>query len=190
MKKLFGFLLLSSLAFTGCKRENVLVQPAKIEVFERTKREKTLDQAVGQNTSLAEIEDETSPVSVNQVAKLDLPLSTLTAKPPQEKKPLLGGGKKKRKKQVQSRQNSTFLERLFPNKQLKQTQKEPTKKKKPLKRWGTMIPTGVVFLGIAILLSLININGLALLFGVAAIFFLYLGIRKLLRKRRRREIFR
>jgi Flp pilus assembly protein TadB len=84
------------------------------------------------------------------------------------------------------------MEKLFPNQQVKETQKRPVKKKKKksFKRWGTMIPSGFVFLGIAILLSLININGLALLFGVAAILFLFLGFRKLLRRKRRRDIFR
>lgn len=191
MKNLIGFLLLSSLIFTGCKREYAFVQPAKVDVFEQKQRVKIVNPAVAQKSFSVENEDEISHESIRQEAKLDLPISILKTEPTQEKKPLIGGGKKK-KKQVQSRQSPTFLERLFPNQQLKKTQKEPTKKKKkkPFRRYGTMIPTGFVFLGIAVLLSLININGLALLFGVAAIFFLYLGIRKLLRKKRRREIFR
>ncbi|MDP5140942.1 MAG: hypothetical protein NWP83_10805 [Spirosomaceae bacterium] len=191
MKKILGFLLLSSLLFTSCKREYALVQPAKVDVFEQKQRirpvniqstPKILESVINEVKFAALPIEETTQTTVE---------ATVTNQPTQEKKPLIGGGKKK-KKQVKRGQNGTFLEKIFQNQQFKKTQKEPVKKKKkkPFRRYGTMIPTGFLFLGIAILLSLIPLNGLALLFGMASILFLYLGFRKLLRKKRRRELFR
>jgi hypothetical protein len=55
---------------------------------------------------------------------------------------------------------------------------------------NSTIYTGLIILGIAILLALISLNSLSFLFGVAAILFLYLGFKKYFRKQRRRDFFR
>jgi hypothetical protein len=190
MKKLLSFLFLSSLIFTGCKREYAFVQPAKVDDFVQGQRVRIPNQGASLKLTSLEIKDVPLGRIVTDEVILEASLAAIENHLTQNQKPLFDGGKKK-KSQVQSRQGGTFMEKLFPNQRVKETQKRPVKKKKKsFKRWGTMIPTGLAFLGIAILLSLISINGLALLFGVAAILFLFLGFRKLLRRNRRRDIFR
>jgi hypothetical protein len=51
---------------------------------------------------------------------------------------------------------------------------------------GSNLLIGVMFLGIAIILSIIHLPTLALLFGVASILFLIFGLKKIFRKRNRR----
>ncbi|MFT6206084.1 MAG: hypothetical protein ACJA1O_003711 [Spirosomataceae bacterium] len=180
MKKLLGFLLLSSFIFTSCKREYAFVQPAQVDIFVQKQRVRTPNQDANPILTLLETKEVTPAEIVMDEIIPEASLLVIENYLPQNQK------------QVQRRQGGTFMEKLFPNQQVKETQKRPVKnkKKKPFKRWGTMIPSGFIFLGIAILLSLININGLALLFGVAAILFLFLGFKKLLRRKRRRDIFR
>lgn len=55
---------------------------------------------------------------------------------------------------------------------------------------NSTIYTGLIILGIAILLALVSLNSLSFLFGVAAILFLYLGFKNYFRKQRRRDFFR
>lgn len=55
---------------------------------------------------------------------------------------------------------------------------------------NSTIYTGLIILGIAILLALVSLNSLSFLFGLAAILFLYLGFKKYFRKQRRRDFFR
>ena len=55
---------------------------------------------------------------------------------------------------------------------------------------NSTIYTGLIIFGIAILLALVSLNSLSLLFGLAAILFLYLGFKKYFRKQRRRDFFR
>jgi hypothetical protein len=190
MKKILGFLFLSSFTFTSCKHEYAFIQPAQADDFVQRQRVRIPNQGANFKSTLLEIKEvPVGGIATDEVIPEAL-LGTIENHPTQNQKPSFGGGKKK-KSQVQSRQGGTLMEKLFPNQQVKEKQKRPIKKKKKsFKRWGTTIPTGLAFLGIAILLSLISINGLALLFGVAAILFLFLGFRKLLRRKRRRDIFR
>jgi hypothetical protein len=55
---------------------------------------------------------------------------------------------------------------------------------------NSTIYTGLIIFGIAILLALVSLNSLSLLFGLAAILFLYLGFKSYFRKQRRRDFFR
>ncbi len=70
----------------------------------------------------------------------------------------------------------------YPKKLFKRNPKEV-----PL---NSTIYTGLIILGIAILLALVSLNSLSFLFGLAAILFLYLGFKKYFRKQRRRDFFR
>lgn len=188
MTKHLSILIVCSLFFASCKREYAFVQPAKVDVFAQKQRIRVTQQEEVSKLTLSENKKNTSAeIAMIEVVSEVLPYA-VEPELAQQQKPIFRG----KKKQVQNNSEATFLRKIFPNKELKQTQKKPVKKKKKktFKRLGTMIPTGFVFLGIAILLSLININGLALLFGVAAILFLFLGFKKLLRKKRRRDIFR
>lgn len=96
------------------------------------------------------------------------------------------GGRKKRKNV--SKKQETFFEKIFPN-QHTNDKKTVKKRRKPVPLNST-IYTGFIILGIAILLALVSLNSLSLLFGVAAIFFLYLGFKKYFRRKKRRDIFR
>lgn len=96
------------------------------------------------------------------------------------------GGRKKQKNT--SKKLETFFEKKFPSQRTKDT-KISKKRQKPVEL-NSSIYTGFIILGIAILLSLVSLNSLSLLFGVAAILFLYLGFKKYFRKKRRRDIFR
>lgn len=96
------------------------------------------------------------------------------------------GGRKKRKNV--SKKQETLFEKVFPN-QHTNDKKTVKKRRKPVPLNST-IYTGFIILGIAILLALVSLNSLSLLFGVAAIFFLYLGFKKYFRRKKRRDIFR
>lgn len=96
------------------------------------------------------------------------------------------GGRKKRKSV--SKRQETFFEKIFPNQHSKE--KQTVKKRRKAVPLNSTIYTGFIILGIAILLALVSLNSLSLLFGVAAILFLYLGFKKYFRKKRRRDIFR
>lgn len=182
-------LLLTLPFFTACKREYARVQPAKPDFFvqkQRTAVKKEIAPIAVDEPKIIESETpgviEALPTKSVNVETDDFP--DLVAQ-----KPLFGGGKKKH--QIEKRGVANFLEKVFPNQQLKETPKKQVKKKKKRRtRWNPMIPAGFIFLGIAILLALINLNGLALLFGVASILFLFFGFKKLFRKKRRRSIFK
>lgn len=87
-------------------------------------------------------------------------------------------------------------------KQIEQSHKKPLsifqKNERPEKRKRVMqntffndqIKIGGLFLGGAIILSLFNLSGLALLFGVASLLLLFLGLKKYFRKQRRKKAFR
>lgn len=96
------------------------------------------------------------------------------------------GGRKKRKN-VSTKQE-TFFEKIFPSQHIKD-KKTVKKRRKPVPLNST-IYTGLVILGIAILLALVSLNSLSILFGFASLFFLYLGLKKYFRRKRRRDIFR
>lgn len=96
------------------------------------------------------------------------------------------GGRKKQKNV--SKKQETFFEKVFPNQHLKD-KKTVKKRRKPVPLNAT-IYTGLVILGIAILLALVSLNSLSILFGIASLFFLYLGLKKYFRRKRRRDIFR
>jgi hypothetical protein len=74
---------------------------------------------------------------------------------------------------------------IFVNYQKKLFKRNP--KEVPL---NSTIYTGLIILGIAILLALVSLNSLSFLFGLAAILFLYLGFKSYFRKQRRRDFFR
>lgn len=106
----------------------------------------------------------------------------------EEKNTSLDDGRKRRNRKNVEKKEGTFIQKIFPN----QTHNDKTtikKRRKPVPLNST-IYTGFIILGIAILLSLISLSSLSLLFGVAAIIFLYLGFRKYFRKIQRRNVFR
>lgn len=96
------------------------------------------------------------------------------------------GGRKKQKNV--SKKEETFFEKIFLSQHTKD--KKPTKKRRKPVPFNSNIYTGFIILGIAILLALVSLNSLSLLFGVAAILFLYLGFKKYFRRKKRRDIFR
>lgn len=101
---------------------------------------------------------------------------------------LLNDGRKRKKRKNVSKKESTFIEKIFPNK-AHNDKKVVKKRKKPVPINST-IYAGFIILGIAILLALLSLSSLSLLFGVAAILFLFIGFKTYFRKKRRRNIFR
>jgi len=92
------------------------------------------------------------------------------------------------KKKIIKQQKVAFYSKNIPisvNHHKKLFKRNP--KEVPL---NSTIYTGLIILGIAILLALVSLNSLSFLFGVAAILFLYLGFKKYFRKQRRRDFFR
>jgi Flp pilus assembly protein TadB len=74
-------------------------------------------------------------------------------------------------------------------------QKEkPSKKKKKRKKRNSVfndgVKIGIVFLVIAILLSFLHITQLVILFGLVSVIFLYLGLKKYMRRNRLKNIFK
>ncbi len=66
--------------------------------------------------------------------------------------------------------------------------KKKKRKKNPVFNDGVKI--GIVFLGIAILLAILSLNSLSLLFGVVSAIFFIIGLKKYMRKKRLRELFK
>ena len=92
------------------------------------------------------------------------------------------------KKRIIQHQNVAFYSKNTPisvNYHKKLFKRNP--KEVPL---NSTIYTGLIILGIAILLALVSLNSLSFLFGLAAILFLYLGFKSYFRKQRRRDFFR
>ena len=193
MKKSLIFLLFSFLFFTACKREYALVQPAKPEFFEKKVRSKILtpervtEKAVLVSKGVSDKESEVlfSEQTVEEVQTADIDKASFAM----PEKWIIA---KKPNSQTVQRQGVAIVAETTPTQELRETPKKQIKKKKRKRRarWNSMIPAGFVFLGIAILLAFLNLNGLALLFGVASILFLFLGFKRLFRKNRRRSIFR
>lgn len=69
---------------------------------------------------------------------------------------------------------------------------KPEKRKRVMQNtfFNDQVKIGGLFLGGAIILSLFNLSGLALLFGVASLLLLFLGLKKYFRKQRRKKAFR
>lgn len=90
-------------------------------------------------------------------------------------------------------ENPSVVIPAFPSKKIvqKPDPKAKAKKKKQRQRrnfWrriGSKLFIGVVFLAIAVLMSIIHLQTLALLFGFASILFLIFGLKKVFRRRMR-----
>lgn len=68
----------------------------------------------------------------------------------------------------------------------KPVKKKKKKKGKIWRQMGSNLLIGLVFLGIAIGLTILHLESLALLFGLASILFLIFGLKKVFKKRRRK----
>jgi hypothetical protein len=168
---LFAFLVLVSLG--GCKTHYALFQE-------------------GSNTSIPKISDK----------KFQYPLRKLKAKQAE-----LINGQKKLPKTISflpvffSEPKVENLKVEIPDfldvkesqiMKVRQDPKEKEKRKKKQKRqkfWrqmGSNLLIGVVFLGLAIVLSIVHMQTLALLFGFASILFLIFGLKKVFKKKNRR----
>lgn len=185
-------LLLSALAFTfffaSCNRQFATVQPTKLENFSAKKNViSTPDVFTIEPLNLTATTASVGEAFSGNTAS-DLPI----VKMPDESHVLTKSTMRNRVEAVpirafkNSKENPVFSKKSG----VKEVKKITKKKKKLFNRTNTLIPGGLVLLGVAILLSLVNLTGLALLFGAASILFLYLGIRKMMRKNRRRKIFK
>lgn len=179
MKKL-TFLLLAFTLLVSCRKEFASFQKSPNINYTTQKKSIVIPVEVTQPeppTLIASIQD-TEPIEVFR-----LETNETTTRKPQ----INDDGRRKKQKNV-SKKEETFFEKIFPSQHTKD--KKPTKKRRKPVPFNSNIYTGFIILGIAILLALVSLNSLSLLFGVAAILFLYLGFKKYFRRKKRRDIFR
>jgi cation transport ATPase len=84
---------------------------------------------------------------------------------------------------------ATILEKK-PNFQKEKPAKKKKKRKKRNSVFNDGVKIGIVFLVIAILLSFLHITQLVILFGLVSVIFLYLGLKKYMRRNRLKNIFK
>lgn len=182
MKHTILFLLLL-IVFSSCKKEFAYFQKSNYSSFHTKKESIKLETPnpiletpliAAANEDFSSIFQQNEEIQVNNIN-------------PQIKNEVKDNGRKKKKRNIKQN-NGTFLEKLFPNNDHKNT-KQTQKKRKPVPLNST-IYTGFIILGIAILLALVSLNSLSLLFGLASIIFLYIGFKTFFRKKRRRDMFR
>lgn len=68
----------------------------------------------------------------------------------------------------------------------KAKEKKKRKRRRFWRKFGSNLFIGAFFLGVAIVLTLVHLQSLAALFGLASILFLFFGLKKLFKKRRRK----
>ena len=176
------FLLLSLIVFSSCRKDLAYFQKSPSLTYSQKK-----------NIINTKIQcPATEPVLVASIDDSSLFIEKIEPFSPkiveiEVKNSLWDDGRKKKKKKKSVGQG-TFIEKIFPN-QAHKDKKISKKRRNPVPLNST-IYTGLIILGVAILLALVSFNSLSLLFGVAAIIFLYLGFKRYFRKKRRRNIFR
>lgn len=185
--------LLTLLFLSACKREYAQVQPTSVDSFVQKQRIKptaeTADKPVRPPATLESQQTEIINLELQTTDKFELENELIRESNTEAKEQSLNSTRINRSHSLLNLATPSTYKSLVQH--LGEFQKKPVKqKKKPLRRWNAMIPAGFIFLGIAILLALINLNGLALLFGVASILFLFLGFKKLFRRNKRRSLFR
>lgn len=183
MKQL-TFLLLSLIVFSSCRKDFAYFQKSPNLTYLQKKNVviPQIEHPATQPMLTASVDD--SPEFIGQAESFSPETTAI-----ETEKPWWDDGRKKKKKRTSvSRKEGTFIEKIFPNQTHKD--KKINKKRRNLVPLNSNIYTGFIILGIAIVLALVSLNSLSLLFGVAAILFLYLGFKKYFRKKRRRDIFR
>jgi hypothetical protein len=181
MKQL-TFLFLSLTVFSSCRKDFAYFQKSKDLTYSQKKNiiSPKIEFSATEPILTASIDD--SPVFIEKTETFSSKTIVF-----ETKNTLWDGGRKKRNKKHNVSQG-TFIEKTFPNQTHKD--KKATKKRRNTIPFNSSIYTGFIVLGIAILLALVSLNSLSLLFGLAAIIFLYLGFKRYFRKKRRRDIFR
>ena len=184
MKQL-TFLFLAFVLFSSCRKDFAHFQQSKSLVYSHPPKTITPELIIAPNETPLMASVDESPMFL---AETDSFLPTAIATETAKIAPNDDDGRRRKKKKNINQSNGTFFERLFPN-QVSKNKKLTKKKRNPVPINST-ITTGFIILGIAILLALISLNSLSLLFGLAAIIFLYLGFKRYFRKKQRRNIFR
>lgn len=183
MKQL-TILLLSLIIFTSCRKDFASFQKSPNLSYSYKKSNSTNEALIITPTEpilLASVE--TLPLISHKTEAFSFKSIEI-----EEKNTPLNDGRKRRNRKNVNKKEGTFIQKIFPN-QTHSDKKVVKKRRKPVP-FNSTIYTGFVILGIAILLALVSLSSLSLLFGVAAIIFLYLGFRKYFRKIQRRNIFR
>lgn len=174
--------------FVGCKKEMAVFSyhPDTNSQTKKIQREEVTPPITAQKSPEAtDLQEQPfTPMQISTSANSSLHLSDIPKKTNQDF-PFLK--KKKKKKDANTRQ-------IDKKKPFSIFQKDPTqtKRKREIKNtfFNDQVKIGGLFLGGAILLSLFNLSSLALLFGLAALLLLFLGLKKYFRKQRRKKSFR
>lgn len=182
MKQLI-ILVLSLIIFTSCRKDFASFQKSTNSNYSYSKSNSKT------NLSLTPSEPILT-ASIENFAVFSYKTTTFSSKTIEfkERNTSLADGRKRRNRKKVSKKEGTFIQKIFPN-QTHNDKKVVKKRRNPVP-FNSTIYTGFIILGIAILLALVSLSSLSLLFGVAAIVFLYLGFKKYFRKKRRRDIFR
>lgn len=182
MKQL-TILFFSLLVFTSCRKDFASFQKsANISYYSKKNSDKDEILVTPTKPSLtASVED--LPIIIDKTEAFSSQIIDNEAE-----KTLLDDGRKRKKRKNVNKKEGTFIEKIFPN-QAHNDKKVVKKRRKPVPINST-IYAGFIILGIAILLALLSLSSLSLLFGVAAILFLFIGFKTYFRKKRRRNIFR
>ena len=181
MKKL-TFLLLTLIVFSSCRKDFAYLQKSPNLTYSQKKIIINPESEFPENEPVLVASINDSPLFIEKIESFSPKVLEIEIK-----HPLWGDGRKKKKKKKSVGQG-TFIEKIFPN-QAHKDKKIDKKRRNPVPLNST-IYVGLIMLGVAILLALVSFNSLSLLFGLAAIIFLYLGLKHYFRKKRRRNIFR
>ncbi|MFN3590117.1 MAG: hypothetical protein ACK4UP_12110 [Spirosomataceae bacterium] len=175
--------LLLFIQLVGCKREMAVFtyHPEAYQTTKQTPKERV--SPTQQVEEVKRVEEQplastVQPESINKhpVTSIDKPIET------KQDFPFL----KKKKKQTTRQEAKKKPFSVFQK-------KESQEKKKRIMNntfLNDQVKIGGLFLGGAILLSLIDLPSLALLFGIASLLLLFLGFKKYFRRQRRKRAFR
>ncbi len=174
MKKA-SFSLILVVLFSSCKREFARFQSVGVESF--AKEKKINPSILAKDNIQYPINDVSEQDIFSQATTEELPV--LASNEPEIPLVVLAQTTQKHK---QTWQQESTQKPLFGEKKQK-------KNKNNSLRLNPSIYSGMIILGIAILLALLSLQSLSLLFGLASILFLYWGFKKYFRKQQRKKIF-
>ncbi|MFN3782513.1 MAG: hypothetical protein ACK4R6_01225 [Spirosomataceae bacterium] len=167
----------------GCKRQMAVFSyhPESYPVSE--KKQKAIS-----NSPKIERSDVIPAIKENILSEEVLPVQAFQIESTEQKVQDWPKFNRKKKEKVSKRQEPTYKKPFA----IFQKQEKPEKRKKVLQNsfFNDQVKIGGLFLGGAIILSLFNLTGLALLFGVAALLLLFVGFKKYFRRQRRKRAFR
>lgn len=171
----YAFLLLSFLIIS-CKPKLASFMPSHHETFNKTLHSKSIISEKEKSINVVECIDS---LTITKISEQNNEFTEFHINDKITEK----SNKKYNKKAIKIQQESKIII------------EDQVKKKKRRKFFANPIfndnvKIGIVFLVIAVVLSLFSLSQLALVFGLAALIFIYLGLKKYYRRKRIKQIFK